>query len=56
MAIPAPPSLEYLLTCSKASLQDVELANLNRAANCLKQVKLEWAEACGHREAAGVAR
>lgn len=50
------PSLEYLLTCSKGSLQDVELASLNRAANCLKQAKIEWDEACVHREAAGVAR
>jgi hypothetical protein len=29
------PSLEYLLSCSKESLQDVELTNLNRAANCV---------------------
>jgi hypothetical protein len=26
------------------------------AANCLKQAKTEWDEACAHREAAGVAR
>jgi|SRR5208282_1082759 len=50
------PSLEYLLTCSRLSLEDVELANLNRAANCLKQARIEWNEACAHREAAGVAR
>jgi hypothetical protein len=49
------PSLEYLLTCSKGSLQDVQLTNLNRAANCLKQARIEWNEACAHREAAGVA-
>jgi hypothetical protein len=50
------PSLEYLLNCSRTSLQDVELANLNRAANCLKRARIEWNEACAHREAAGVAR
>lgn len=48
---PPLPHLEYLLTCSKASLQDIELANLNRAANCLKAARLEWYEACNHREA-----
>jgi hypothetical protein len=50
------PSLEYLLYCSRTSLQDVELANLNRPANCLKRARIEWNEACAHREAAGVAR
>jgi hypothetical protein len=50
------PSLEYLLTCSRGSLEDVELANLSQAANCLKQARIEWNEACAHREAAGVAR
>lgn len=50
------PSLDYLLTCSKQSLQDVELANLNRAANCLKRAREEWFEAVTQREAAGVAR
>jgi hypothetical protein len=49
------PTLEYLLNCSKGSLQDVELSNL-RAANCLKQARIEWNAACTHREAAGVAR
>jgi hypothetical protein len=50
------PSLEYLLTCSKMSLQDVEINSLNRAANCLKRARVEWNEAVSHREAAGVAR
>jgi hypothetical protein len=50
------PPLEYLLSCSEISLRDLELAALNRAANCLKQAKLEWEEAVSQREAAGVAR
>jgi hypothetical protein len=50
------PSLDYLLTCSRAGLQDVELASLNLAQNCLKRARIEWNEACAHREAAGVAR
>jgi len=29
---------------------------LDRAANCLKQAKMEWDQACAHSEASGVAR
>ena len=50
------PTLEYLLSCSKQSLQDLELASLNRAANRLKAAKLEYEEALREAEAAGVAR
>jgi hypothetical protein len=48
--------LDYLLTCSKGSLQDLELASLNRSANCLRAAKEEWYEAVAQREMAGVAR
>ena len=50
------PSLEYLLTCSEESLADIELAALNRYANCLKTARAELTEAIAQREAAGVAR
>ena len=50
------PSLQYLLTCEKQSLYDLELAALNRSANCLRVAKTEWDEAVAQREIAGVAR
>lgn len=53
---PALPSLSYLLDCSEQSLQDVELACLNRSQQCLKAARGEWEEALAQREAAGVAR
>jgi hypothetical protein len=39
------PSRRYLLHCSKQSLQDLEMAALNRSNNCLRVVKTEWDEA-----------
>jgi hypothetical protein len=53
---PALPKLEYLLDCSQKSLEDLELAALNRSQQCLKAAKLEMDEAVAQREAAGVAR
>lgn len=50
------PSLDYLLGCSENGLRDIELAALNRSANCLKAARLELEEAIAQREAAGVAR
>jgi hypothetical protein len=50
------PVARLLLTCSQMGLHEVELANLNLAANCLKRARLEWNEAVAHGEAAGVAR
>ncbi len=50
------PSVNYLLRCSKDSLQDLELAALSRAAQHLKTAKLEWEEAAAQKEIAGVAR
>ena len=50
------PPLEYLLTCSKKSLDDLELAALDRSSQCLKRAKAEWDEAVAQREAAGVVR
>ena len=44
------------MSSSKQSLQDLELASLNRAANRLKAAKLEYEEALREAEAAGVAR
>jgi len=55
-ASPQWPSLRYLLACSKESLYDLELAALNRSANCLRVAKTEWEEAVAQREIAGVAR
>jgi len=52
---PLPP-LEYLLDCSTKSLQDLELAALNRSQQCLKAAKMEWDEAVAQMECAGVAR
>ncbi len=50
------PPLRYLLSCSRESLCDLELASLNRSSNCLKAARLEWYEAVAQREIAGVAR
>ncbi len=50
------PPLEYLFECSEQSLQDLELASLNRSANCLKTAKAEWEQSVTQRECAGVAR
>jgi hypothetical protein len=44
------PPLDYLATCSKASLEAFELARLNRAANLRKELRdilEEWIEAEG---------
>ena len=50
------PSADYLLRCSKDSLQDLELAALSRVAQHLKTAKLEWELATAQKEVAGVAR
>ena len=52
---PLPP-LEYLLSCSESSLRDLELAALDRAAQCKKRARIEFMEAIAQQEAAGVAR
>lgn len=56
MANPALPSLEFLLSCSRTSLCDLELAALNRSAQHFKAARLELEEAVAQREIAGVAR
>lgn len=50
------PPIEYLLECSESSLQDLELACLNRSQQCLRAARNEWEEAVAQREAAGVTR
>jgi hypothetical protein len=55
-AITRMPSLQYLLSCSRQSLNDLELASLNRSSNCLRAARLEWQEAVAQREIAGVVR
>lgn len=50
------PPLDYLLTCSRKVLQDLELAALARAAQHLKTAKLEWEEAAAQKEISGVVR
>jgi hypothetical protein len=50
------PSLEYLLSCSRGTLCDLELHSLARSANHLKTAKREWEEASAQIEVAGVAR
>jgi hypothetical protein len=50
------PSVEYLLSCSKQTLHDLELASLARSANHLKTAKREWNEASAQIEVSGVAR
>lgn len=56
MSSPAMPSIEYLLECSDQSLQDLELACLNRSQQCVRTARLEIEQAVAQREAAGVAR
>ena len=49
MPDPALPPLSFLLEASPTSLQDLELASLNRSANLGKAVKSElqmWIEQC----------
>lgn len=50
------PPLEYLLNCSMKSLQELELAALDRSAQCVKAARSEMEEAVAQREVAGVAR
>jgi hypothetical protein len=43
------PSLEFLFDASKRSLEDAELAELNRSSNFAKAMRVEmdaWVEAC----------
>lgn len=44
------PSGRYLLHGSRQSLQDLEMAALNRSNKCLRVVKTEWNEAVAQRE------
>lgn len=53
---PPLPPMEYLLSCSETSLRDLELAALDRAAQCKKRARIEFLEAIAQQEAAGVAR
>jgi hypothetical protein len=55
-AFPRLPPIEYLLSCSRQSLQDLEMPALNRSNNCLRAAKDEWHEAVAQSEIAGVAR
>lgn len=52
---PLPPT-EYLLSCSEMSLRDLELAALDRAAQCAKRARLERDAADAQIEIAGVTR
>jgi hypothetical protein len=56
MHIPSLPPLEYLLECSTVSLQDLELACLERSSKALKMARLELEQSVSSRECAGVAR
>jgi hypothetical protein len=56
MPEPPLPSLEFLFECSDTSLQDLELAALDRSAQRLKAAKAEWNEAVSQLAAAEVAR
>lgn len=56
MVDPTLPPLEYLFTCSEMSLQDLELASLDRGAQRLKAAKAEWNEAVSQFANAEVAR
>jgi hypothetical protein len=56
MADPTLPPLEYLFACSEMSLQDLELASLDRGAQRLKAAKAEWNEAVSQFANAEVAR
>lgn len=39
------PSFEYLFGCSDQSLDDLQLAFLNRGSQALKTAKIEWNQA-----------
>ena len=53
---PSLPPTEYLLSCSEMSLRDLELAALDRAAQCRKRSQIERNEADAQIEQAAVAR
>lgn len=50
------PPLPYLVDCSEATLQQLELAALDLASNCMKRAEAEMRQAVAHREIAGVYR
>jgi hypothetical protein len=50
------PSVEHLVDCSAVELQQLELAELNLASECVKRAERELKQAIEHREAAGVYR
>src|SRR5580704_14248523 len=56
MADPTLPSLEWLLDCSESSLQDLEMAALDRGSRRLKAAKAEWHEAVAQFANAEIAR
>lgn len=54
MADPALPPLPYLMECSDAALQELELKKLDLAAQCMKRAKIELEQARLHMEEVGV--
>lgn len=56
MPDPSLPSLEFLFECSDKSLQDLELAALDRSSRRLKAARAEWNEAVAQLANANVAR
>lgn len=53
---PALPSLPYLVECPDSALQELELKQLDLAAQCTKRAKAELEQAIAYREGAGVCR
>jgi hypothetical protein len=50
------PSIEWLLDCSETTLQDLELAALNRSARHMKAAKADWNAAVTQAATAELAR
>jgi hypothetical protein len=55
-ALPALPSLEYLVSCSESALQELELRTLDLASQCSKRARLEMDQAISYRGTADVCR
>jgi hypothetical protein len=57
MTVPSTlPSLDFLLTCSQQTLNELELASLDRSSRSLKRAKEEISEGVAQREVAAIAR
>lgn len=56
MADPALPSLPYLVECPDSALHELELKQLDLAAQCTKRAESEMKQAIAYREGAGVCR